>query len=88
MIPNCMILFSVNCTLMIGGVGVNVICCGPESGSLISCGVWRICSVTGVVCYGGTCDSVLNVLDGVILSCFSGSCLCPIVVIWRSLCAS
>ena len=37
-------------------VGCNVIYCNPESGHLMSCNVWRICGVTGVVYHGMTCD--------------------------------
>ena len=80
MVLNCVVLFGVNCTLIISRVSVNVICCSPESGSLMSCGVWRICGVTNVVCHGGVCDCVLSVLNGVILSCFYGSCTCPVTL--------
>ena len=68
MIPNCMILFGVNYTSMIGKVVVSAIYCDPESDNLMSCGVWRICGVTGVECHGGSCSSVLSVLNGIILS--------------------
>ena len=75
--------FSVNYTLMIGRLVVSVIYCDPWS-----CGVWRICSVAGVVCHGRTCGFVLGVLNRVVLSCFYGGCACPVVVIGSSLCAS
>ena len=55
---------------MIDRVGMDVSCCCPESSSLISCSVWRICSVTSVVYHGGICDCVLGVLNGIVLSCF------------------
>ena len=42
-------------------MGMNVIYCGPESGNLMSCGVWMICSVAGVVCHSGFCDCGLGV---------------------------
>ena len=87
MILNCVILFGVNYTWMIGRVVVSVIYCDPESGSLMTCGVWRICSVASVVCYGGTCGCDLSVLNRIILSCFYGSCAYLVVVIGSSLCA-
>ena len=88
MIPNCMILSGVNYTLMTIKVVVSAIYCNPESSTLMRCGVLRICGVTSVVCHGRTCDCVLNVLIGFILSCFYGDCACPIVGILSGLCAN
>ena len=73
-IPNCMILFGVNYTSKIGKVVVSAIYSDPGSGSLMSCSLWRICSVTSVMCHGGTCSYVLGVLNGIVLSCFYGNC--------------
>ena len=55
-------------------MGMNVIYCSPWSGNLMSCGVWMICSVAGVVCHGGFCGFGLGVLNGVALI---WDCLCP-----------
>ena len=71
-ILNCVILLGVNYTLTIDRLIMTVIYCDPESSNLMRCGVWNICSVTGVVCHGMTCCCVLRVLNGVVLS----SCGC------------
>ena len=73
MISNCVTLFGLSYVLTICRMVVNVIYCGPESGNLMSFGVWMICSVAGVVCHGGVCDCDLSVLNGVILSCLYSS---------------
>ena len=85
MILNYIISFGVNYVLMIGTVVMSVIYCDPESGSMMSCSVLRICGTTGVVCYGMICNCDPSVLNGIILSL---SCTCPIDMIWNDLCAS
>ena len=88
MILNCVILFGVNYSSVINKVVMSVTYCDPDSGSLMSCGVWKICSMTGVVCHIRTWSCVLSVLNGVFLICFYGSCACPTVVIGSGLSVS
>ena len=85
MILNCMISFGVNYILMIGKVVMSAIYCNHESDSLMSCSLWKICSVTSMVCHSEVYICVCNMLTWIILSCFYDSCACPI---WSSLCAS
>ena len=66
MILNCMILFGVNYILMTCMVDVNVIYHNPESCNLMSCSLWMICSLAGVVCHSRVCDCILSVLNGII----------------------
>ena len=80
--------FCVNYTSRISRLVVSVIYCNPESHSLMSCAVWRICSVVGVMCHGGTCGCVLGVLNGVILELPPWWLCCAVVVIGSGLCTS
>ena len=57
----------------------------PESGDLMSCGLWMICNVASVVCHGAFCGCGLGVLNSVISSCFYSSCAHPFVAIWSGL---
>ena len=61
-------LFSVSYISVIYRMDVNVIYCSPDSSNLMSCSVWMICSVAGVVCHGGFGDFGLGVLNGITLS--------------------
>ena len=65
---------------------VNVIYCGPESGNLMSCGVWMIYGVASVVCHSRFCNRGLGVLSGITLRCFYRVCAHPFVAIWSGLC--
>ena len=85
-ILNCMVLWGVHYILMIYVMDMNVIYCSPESGNWMSCSVWMICDVAGVVCHGEFCSWGLSVLNGIALSCFYSVCAHPLVAIWSSLC--
>ena len=88
MILNYVILLGVRYISTIYRMDMNVIYCSPESGNLMSCSVWMICSVTSMVCHGGFCNCGLSVLNGIHLSCFYSSFAHPLVVIWTGLCTS
>ena len=89
--PSWSVTFSLSCwsmnlicvshTLKISRMVMSVTYYNLRINTLKSCSVQVICNVTNVVCHGGICGCVLGVLSEIIMSCFCGGFVCPIVVI-------